>query len=508
MTQLLIIIGYLVLLLVLGTISSRLARGTSEDYLLASHSIGPVLLLLSLFGTTMTAFALVGSTGEAYREGVGVYGLLASSSGIIHSLCFFLVGIKLWKLGKRYGYTTQIEFFRDRLESDSIGWVLFPVLVGLVVPYLLLGVSSAGTVINAVTVNEFPELFGGNGGVPKWLASAVICAVVLTYVFWGGMRGTAWANAFQTLVFMGLGMVTFYVIAMRLGGADSLLENMRIVGAQVAPDKLSRHHFSKWMFFTYMLIPLSVGMFPHVFQHWLTARSANSFKLPVVVHPLFIMLLWAPCVLIGVWATTAAANVPDDVSANSVLAYLVRHLAGNVLGGFLTAGILAAIMSSLDSQFLCLGTMFTNDIALHYTKRPISDRQRVLIARLFILVIVLITYGLSLLEPRRVFQMGVWCFSGFSALFPLVIAALYWRRLTAAGAHAGVLAAILSWSYLFWKSDFGLIPNYSVDITLYGTVYQTMPVATILLVSLISMVTVSWISRPPGERTLSRFFSH
>ncbi|HID22399.1 MAG TPA: sodium:solute symporter family protein, partial [Planctomycetaceae bacterium] len=95
MTQLLIIAAYLTLLIGLGMASSRLFRGTSEDYLLASHTIGPFLLLMSLFGTTMTAFALVGSTGKAFRVGIGVYGLMASSSGIIHSLCFFLIGARL-----------------------------------------------------------------------------------------------------------------------------------------------------------------------------------------------------------------------------------------------------------------------------------------------------------------------------------------------------------------------------------------------------------------------------
>ena len=130
MIQLVIIGVYLSLLLGSGLFSNRLFRGTSEDYMLASHSIGPFLLLMSLFGTTMTAFALVGSTGEAYKEGVGVYGMLASSSGIIHSLCFFVIGVKLWRIGRRHGYTTQIEFFRERLGSDSIGLLLFPVLVG------------------------------------------------------------------------------------------------------------------------------------------------------------------------------------------------------------------------------------------------------------------------------------------------------------------------------------------------------------------------------------------
>ena len=121
MPQLLIICGYLFLLLILGVGASRLFRGTSQDYMLASHSIGPFLLLMSIFGTTMTAFALVGSTGESFKEGVGVYGMLASSSGIIHSLCFFLLGVKVWKLGKKHGYRTQVQFFQD----VHINYVIF-----------------------------------------------------------------------------------------------------------------------------------------------------------------------------------------------------------------------------------------------------------------------------------------------------------------------------------------------------------------------------------------------
>jgi SSS family solute:Na+ symporter len=506
MIQLIIISCYLALLLGLGVFSSRLFRGTSEDYMLASHSIGPFLLLMSLFGTTMTAFALVGSTGEAYKEGVGVYGMLASSSGIIHSLCFFVIGVKIWKLGRTHGYTTQIEFFRDRLGSDAFGLVLFPVLVGLVIPYLLIGVISSGAVINGVTAGEFTDVFGGNGGVPKWLASLVICGVVLIYVFFGGMRGTAWANAFQTVVFMVLGIVTFYVIATNIGDTDNFLDSLRRASGAVSEEKLTRGHIPKMMFFTYMLIPFSVGMFPHLFQHWLTAKSAETFKVPVVLHPLFIMIVWVPCVLIGLWATTDLAGLSDKIRPNAVLAALVRTNAGTILGGFLTAGILAAIMSSLDSQFLCLGTIFTNDIALHYGKKQFSDRQRVITARCFIILIVAITYGFSLMEPRRVFQMGVWCFSGFSALFPLVLAALYWKRLTAAGAFAGVITAIVTWGYLFWKSDFANIPNYSVDISLMGNTYHTMPVATMVIASALAIIVVSLVTPPPSEEHVAKFF--
>ena len=520
MIQFWIILAYLGLLLGLGFFASRLFTGTKSDYQLASHSIGPFLLLMSIFGTTMTAFALVGSSGEAFKEGIGVYGMLASSSGIIHSLCFFVIGIKLWSWGKKYGYTTQIQFFRDRLESDRIGLLLFPILVGLVIPYLLLGVYAAGGVVETMTAagppvvaggvpspGAFPEFFANTkGGVPREIGALLICGVVLCYVFFGGMRGTAWANAFQTIVFMVLGIVTFCVIASRLGGEESLFDNLRKLGEAIPPEKATRMEMSKTKFLTYLLVPFSVGMFPHLFQHWLTAKNANSFKLPVVAHPIFIMIVWVPCVLIGVWATTDLVTVPPPITQNPnrILPFLVKAKAGAVLGGFLTAGILAAVMSSLDSQFLCIGTMFSTDIVTHYAgKDRFSDKQQVWITRGFIMAVVAVTYMFSLSPPKSIFTLGIWCFSGFASLFPLVFAAVYWRNLTKWGAYAGVLATIATWLFLFREAEYGKNRTYTIDIA--G--YEVMPVVAIFIASLVAMIAVSLVTRPPHKKTLQKFFA-
>ncbi len=511
MTQLAIIIGYLLLLLGLGAAASKFSRGTSRDYLLASHSIGPVLLLMSLFGTTMTAFALVGSTGKSFQLGVGVYGLMASSSGIVHSLCFFLIGVKLWKLGQRHGYTTQVQFFRDRLGSHRFGYLLFPVLVGLVIPYLLIGVLGAGAVVNGVTRGTFAEAFANSGhGVPPWLGSLVICLVVLVYVFAGGMRGTAWANTFQTAVFMVLGVVTFVVIAREIGGGESFLESLRGATSRVLeahPEKLVMKP-PKLFFFSFLLIPLSAGMFPHLFQHWLTARSASTFKLPVIVHPLFILIVWVPCVMVGVWATSAMVGgqlVFDEPpkNVNTVLPILLGKVAGPVLSGLLSAGILAAVMSSLDSQFLCLGTMFTNDIVLcrRGGAAETDDRRVVRMARLFIVAIVGVTYLLSLGEPAGIFDLGLWCFAGFTGLVPLVLAALYWRRLTLPGAVASVLAMVVTWLTLFLWDMGGYPPDPKYKFL------GMLPVATVLAVSTIALVAVSLVTRPPSDDILAKFFT-
>ncbi|MGA0903185.1 MAG: sodium:solute symporter family protein [Opitutales bacterium] len=563
MEVLLIIVGYLFILLLLGVGSSRLFRGTSQDFFVASHSIGPFLLLMSVFGTTMTAFALVGSTGKSFERGIGTYGLMASISGLVHMAIFFLVGIRLWALGKRNGYLTQIQFFRERFESKSIGYLLFPILVLLVVPYLLIGIIGAGKVIEPVTAGAFPELFTNPtipawaGGVPPWLSGLVICGVVLTYVFLGGSRGAAFANAFQTLVFMGMGMIAFYFIVQSLGGleqagkvamrvnekgdvvqdyryepeAGGLLENTppKIVGKVhnfSKADLTSTHpHLARETvraefkkknpktgellsfereigmpfitFVTYLFIPLSVGMFPHLFQHWLTARNARAFKLTVVAHPICIMIVWVPCVLIGSWASgLLAPGIPPP----AVLSAMLNLLVGDpLLTGLLTAGVLAAIMSSLDSQFLCLGTIFTNDIVVYRAgENKLSDFQKLRIARLFIVIIVTLTYLLAMaLKNANVFDLAIWCFSGFAALFPLVFAALYWKRATKAGAIACVLSALFSWLYFFHKSGYG--GEYFIGPGI-------VPAAVCFLVSSTAMIGVSLLSRAPSSSTLERFF--
>ncbi|MGC6458500.1 MAG: sodium:solute symporter family protein [Akkermansiaceae bacterium] len=508
MTTVIVISVYLGLLLGLALFSKTLFRGTSKDYFVASHSIGPFMLLMSVFGTTMTAFALVGSTGKAFGTGIGTYGLMASSSGLIHAACFFLIGIKLWAIGKRYGYVTQIQYFRARFESKAFGYLLFPILVLLVIPYLLIGVVGAAKTIEGVTKMKakpngeiispgvFPE-WTDNAAIPPWFTGLVICIVVLTYIFAGGSRAAAWANTFQTIVFMIMGVLAFYLISDELKGVAAATEQaldthkVRTVEGKVGVSQLT--------FLTYMFIPLSVGMFPHLFQHWLTARSAKSFKLTVIAHPICIMIVWVPCVLIGIWAS-------GQLSANTnpaiVLSVMVSKLVGDpLIVGLVTAGVLAAIMSSLDSQFLCLGTMFTNDIVLHESKKTYSDKQTLLMARGFIVGIVIVIYLISLVllqqEKQFIFGLAVWSFSGFAALTPLVIASLYWKRATRTGAYACVTCVFISWIIFFSMSGFG------GELHILGGVT---PAAIMWFIGAAAMIIGSLLSEPPKEETIKKFF--
>jgi SSS family solute:Na+ symporter len=177
-----------------------------------------------------------------------------------------------------------------------------------------------------------------------------------------------------------------------------------------------------------------------------------------------------------------------------------------VLTGLVGAGVLAAIMSSLDSQFMCLGTMFTNDVVVRlFGHGRFTDTQKILLARGFIVGIVAVSYGLSvmLVNTAGVFDLGVWCFTGFASLFPLVVASLYWKRVTRAGAFASLLSTAVVWGVLFYRDIFAGHTSGSGEEFLIGGM---MPVAVIIAVSTISLVTVSLFTRPPAASTVQKFF--
>lgn len=480
-----VIIIYFVAVLFIGSISVRLFRNTGEDYFVATRTIGPFVLFMSLFGTHMTAFTILGASGEAYHTGIGVFALMASSSALVVPSIFFFVGPRIWSFGKRFGYLTQIQFFRDRWNSSALGLVLFIVLMAFLLPYLLIGVMGGGTTLNQIT----------GGLIPEWLGGLIVCGVVLIYVTTGGMRGTAWVNTFQTLVFMIFGALAFYIIVKNMGG---LTEAMNRVALE-HPELLVRQgKIQPLEMLSYTLIPLSAGMFPHLFIHWLTSSKAENFKFTIRLYPISIAFVWFPSVMLGVLGTL---NFPGlkGAAANSVLIKMIEMHAPGVLAGLLAAGVVSSVMNSLDSQVLAIGSMFTQDIVEHYgwiSKK--NERQHVLLGRIFAATFVALGYLLSLVTNRSIFRLGIWCFTGFASLFPLIIAALFWKRSNKYGAFASIFSVIAMWLFFFIKA--GNDQNY----TLGGT--GVMPVVLMIAVSSLMLIIVSLLTPALSEDRIKKFF--
>ena len=341
---------------------------------------------------------------------------------------------------------------------------------------------------------------------PQWLGSAVVCVVVLIYVFSGGMRSLSFANGIHATVLVALGGVILFLVVGKLGGAAEATRHVaESPHAGLLQDGGSGgSEMSRMEFLTYLFVPLSVGMFPHLFQHWMTAKDVKTFRPVVILHPLFIMLVWAPCILLGVWATSATfhgaplIDPSNQFEVKNVLATVVAKLTNPVVAGFLAVGIVSATMS-LDSQFLALSSMFTHDIiARLFGEERFSDRQRIIAGRTMVVAIVATAYFLSRNAPPTIYQLGVWCFSGFAGLFPLVFAALYWRRVTTAGAIASIVATLASWTWLFRQADWGKNKDYLF--------HGMLPAAPIFTASAVAIIAVSLVTRPPAAEVVQRFF--
>src|SRR5918994_3004455 len=339
----LVVFGYLAVVLYIGIFAFRTSNtNNAEDYFLAGRSLGPTVFLLSLFGTNMTAFSILGASGHAFANGIVTFGLMASSSALVIPVCLFAIGTRLWALGKRNHFMTPVQMFRDRWECRHIGTVIFLVQAALLVPYIIIAVMGGGTVLRAIT----------NGFIPYEIGGAIVSSVVMAYVFLGGMRGTAWVNALQTTLFLLFGTIAVFVIGAGMGGFNEAIEAM--LASPATSPLLTRERISPLYFFSYTFIPLSSIAFPHICIFCLTAKRMAHFRRTVIAYPLCIMAVWLPAVFLGVMAN-AAADVPGiaaklaaraagaPLPADDVVILMLGHYAPLWLAGLLGAGIMAAV---------------------------------------------------------------------------------------------------------------------------------------------------------------------
>ena len=534
-----VIFGYLAVVLVVG-ISKRAKTGgaNAEGYFLANRSLGPAVFLLSLVGTNMTAFSILGASGHSFSNGIVTFGLMASSSALVIPFGLFIVGTRLWSLGRRNGYFTPVQLFRDRWDCSHIGTVIFVLQAVLLIPYIIIAVMGGGTTLETVS----------DGLVPFWFGGAVVSIVIMGYVFFGGMRGTAWVNAMQTTLFLLFGAIAVTVISSGMGGFSSAMESLE-AGASTS-TLLTRETISPLYFFSYTFIPLSSLAFPHIVIFCFTAERLGHFRKTVILYPICMLAIWLPSVFLGVVANQATdvpaieakiearatltaggttlepseqASLRATASGDNVILELVEGYAPLWLAALLGAAVMAAVMAS-DSQILALSTMFTEDVFAFYGgKKRFGDRVQVQTGRLFIVLITVVAYVIAMNTPQSIFGVATqYAFAGYASLFPLVAAALFWKGSTKWGALASTLwtaVAVLAVAVVQQTIPapppgqmVAVLSMGGVDVVtraVQGTlVLGMLPVVPMTLISAALMLVVSKMtaSALPRAATMNRFF--
>lgn len=463
---------YFGILLAIGVASSRRGSNSADDYFLANRSLGTLVLFMAIFGTNVTAFALLGFPGHVYRTGIAVFGFFGAAAAFWIPLTFVLLGYPIWKIGRRNRFVTPSQMLASRWDSAAVGILVLIALVVYTVPYLLIGLMGAGIALEKLSDSQVSYSQG----------VVLVAVITVFYTSLGGMRGTAWTNVFQGGVFLGFLIVAFVGIAYALGGPEEAR-----TGLQERPELLdpnSRFSAAQWIT-GFLVGPVSVIAFPHIFLRVLAARDVRSLRRTIAVYPWAFVLLFVPLTLIGLWGVIEFPGL-EGKAADSIFPLMVSQLSP-LLSAIGLVAILAAIMSSLDGQVLTMSTLASVDL--------VGEQKRFdprTVGRLAVIALATPALIIALFRPERIFQISAFAFSGYTLLVPVFIAAFYWKRSTAAGILTGSIAG------------HGLLCLHQlpgIDLPTFGMV----PVATCLIVEAGLIVAVSLRTKPASSEALERF---
>jgi len=425
--------AYLLLVLFVGYSASSRTGESREEYLMASRSFGTLVLLAALFATNMSAVVMIGAPGLAYNVGPNAYGYFIGLLVFSFPLLMMTIGHRVWLVGKRFGHITPAQVVNHRFDSTYLGVLAMALFTFWTVPYLLVGIQGGGIAFQQLT----------DGVIPYWAGGLIVTLVVLGYVASGGMRGTGWTNAFQGAVFV-IALVGFaIVIPNQLGGFEAatsatLEQNPALLNRADIPPLQFKEYFS-----VAILVSIETFILPHLFIRYMTSESIKNLRQTSVVYPIALMLSWGPAVLLGFWGV---GQFPEIANPDFILPALIEANFPTWLVGLALAGILAALMSTLDGQVLTLATMLTEDILRPFF--DVDERTEVLATRVFTIAILGVAYAAALLTREGIIDTTIFAFSGYALMFFPIVAGFYSASVSKHASGIGLLLGFVGlWGF-------------------------------------------------------------
>ena len=496
--RLTVVIGYFVVLLGIGLLARRRYRGTSEDYFLASRTLSPLVLFLTMAATNFSAFTVFGFSGAGWESGYAYYPIMAFGTGFM-ALTFVLIGRPAWRLGKEHGLVTPPEMVFHLTGSVGLRVLFFVVMAVFTVPYLAMQPMAAGYALQSLL------------GIPYFAGASLITAVMLLYTFLGGFRGVTWTDVFQGGMLITLLLVALASIAHQFGGLEAA--NRAVAGD--FPELFARPGlggiYTPGVWLGYMLLWfLCDPMFPQLFQRFYAARGQRALTTTMTIYPLLTGFLFLLPVTIGVIGRLSFPTLAEGTKPDQILPLLLHTHTSPVVEALVLTAALAALMSTLDSQLLTLSSMFARDIWEPLKERFLgrsapADLRRAgkpgaanststasdvspWVGKAFVVALALIGLAIAWQPPDTFRVLATKTFTGLAVLFPTAIAVLYWKSTSAAAA----IASILVGEGLVVAYHFGLLPT-------FGTLH----VVPVVIATTLVLVAGSLIpqSRPSREST-------
>ena len=448
---------YLVMTIGIGVVFSRRSASTTSEFYLGGRKLGPLVTAMSAEASDMSSYLLMGLPGLAYLAGVAEVSWTIIGLAVGTYLNFLLVSKRLRIYSEQLGSITVPDYFSRRYgdKRHLLSLIAALVIIVFFVPYTASGFKAVGTLFNS--------LFGWEYHVSMLIGAAVI----IGYTVLGGFLAVSMTDLIQS-VFMTVALVIIVLFGINLaGGMDNVLANARAL-----PGYLDMTKGYNWSTGTagrfgglsiVSTLAWGLGYFgmPHILLRFMAIRDKNEIKISRRIASVWVVVSMSIAVLIGIigYSVSVTGSIPmlgSSVESETVIIKLADVMSGHgvffaIVAGIILAGILAATMSTADSQLLAAASSVSQDIAVEFLGIKLTEKKSLLVARLTVIGIALIALVLAWNPNSSVFRVVSFAWAGFGAAFgPVMLLSLFWKRSNRAGAMAGMItggAMVFIWKY-------------------------------------------------------------
>lgn len=491
------IIAYLAVVVGMGVVLARKNR-TTEDFYLGGRKLGPFVTAMSAEASDMSSWLLMGLPGVAYVTGLADAAWTAIGLAIGTYINWLVVARRLRRYTHLCGNSTTLPLFfsnRYRDEKKILSVLAAVLIIIFFVPYTASGFAACGKL--------FSSLFGWDY-VPAMVVSAV---VIVAYTTLGGFLAASTSDFLQSIIMTIAIVVVFGFGISNVGSFGAVLDNAKSMAGYFSlvqiHDPVTGTAAPYGALTIASMLAWGLGYFgmPHVLLRFMAIEDAEKLKLSRRVASVWVVISMAVAIFIGVIgnAMTKAGSIPALEDAETILItisdLISRHgVLAALVAGVILAGILAATMSTADSQLLAASSSASQNILKEVLIKDMDEKTGMLTARITVLVIAVIGMFIARDSNSSVFQIVSFAWAGFGASFgPLVLLALFWKRSNLPGALAGMLSGGIM--VFVWK--FLVRPVGGV----FG-IYELLPA---FLVALAVNVAVSLVTAAPSKEIQEEF---
>ncbi|MGX0848776.1 sodium/proline symporter PutP [Staphylococcus auricularis] len=472
---------YFIILLVIGYYGYKQATSNLSEYMLGGRSIGPYITALSAGASDMSGWMIMGLPGEVYSTGLSaIWITIGLSLGAY--INYFVVAPRLRVYTEVAGDAITLpDFFSNRLNDKSN---LLKIISGLIIVVFFTLYTHSGFVSGG-------KLFESAFGLNYHYGLIVVAVIVIFYTFFGGYLAVSITDFFQGVIML-IEMVMVPTVAlMQLNGWDTFNQI-----AEMKPTNLDLFKGTTFIGII-SLFAWGLGYFgqPHIIVRFMSIKSHKLLPKARRVGISWMIVGLTGAVGVGLTGIAFVADrnikLEDPETLFIVMSQVLFH---PLVGGFLLAAILAAIMSTISSQLLVTSSSLTEDFyklirGAEHAKE--HEKEFVLVGRLSVLAVAIVAISIAWSPNDTILNLVGNAWAGFGAAFsPLVIYSLYWKGLTRTGAMSGMIVGALV--VIIWIT----VVKPMADVNEIFGLYEMIPG---FFSSVIVTYVVSKLTQKPGQ---------